>query len=211
MTLRPNNLRVTNIGCERQDQILFKSLNFELSAGQLIRILGNNGSGKSSLLKIITGILKPFSGEVCWNNQNINHQRLIFSRDLTYIGHKPAVKTELTVTENLFANMGLRGQSIDRITIEQTLELLSLKQYRSVQAGYLSQGQQRRIALCRLWLEKTGLWVLDEPYTSLDKQAVALVNTQINQAVAKGTMVIFTSHQDSDQLDGEVTPISLGT
>ena len=203
-------LEVKNLCCERQDQLLFENLNFTAKSGQLVRIHGKNGSGKSSLLKIITGLLSPLSGEVNWNLENIKLDPTKLAKDLTYIGHKPAIKSELSVVENVQALSGLRNQLINKQSLTETLQILVLNHYEDVEAGHLSQGQQRRIALARLWLEDTYLWVLDEPYAALDKDAVKLINNKISQFLAKGNIVIMTSHQDVDDVGTEVLDIWLG-
>jgi len=206
----PNQLKVSNISCERQETIIFQHLNFQASSGELVRILGKNGSGKSSLLKIITGLLKPITGKIQWNQQDISQQRSDFVKQITYIGHKAAIKTELSVTENIKTLLGFSGQGQNLQAIEKVLACLELSKYSDVQAGYLSQGQQRRIALCRLWLEKTNLWILDEPYTALDKEAIELVNGVISKAVSSGTIVVFTSHLETEYFDNRVVNIALG-
>ena len=209
MTDRPNILKVNNISCERQENLVFNNLNFEAQSGQLIRILGKNGSGKSSLLKIITGLLSPISGSIHWNQQSIHRQYSHYAKQLTYIGHKAAIKTELTVTENIHTLLGFRGFKQNQPSIEKALARLELTRYSNVQAGYLSQGQQRRIALCRLWLEPTNLWVLDEPYTALDLEAIELVNDVISKTLLNGTIVIFTSHLETEYFAGNISNVSL--
>ena len=211
MTVSPNQLKVSNISCERQENIIFKHLDFEAHSGQLIRILGKNGSGKSSLLKIITGLLMPITGDVQWNQQDIHQHRSNFVKQLTYIGHKAAVKTELTVSENLQTLLGFSGADQNLQSIKKALKQLELTRYSNVQAGYLSQGQQRRIALCRLWLEQTNLWILDEPYTALDKQAIELVNGVIANAISKGAIVIFTSHLETEYFGDHIINVSLNS
>ena len=207
---QPNQLKVSNISCERQENIIFQNLNFMANSGDLVRILGKNGSGKSSLLKIITGLLKPVTGNIQWNQQAINLQRAEFVKQLTYIGHKAAIKTELSVTENISTLLSYSGLEPQRQSIDNALAQLELSRYSNVQAGYLSQGQQRRIALSRLWLEHTFLWILDEPYTALDSQAIELVNGVIEQALSRGTIVIYTSHLETEYFADRVTNVSLG-
>lgn len=204
-----NHLGVSNISCERQERILFRNLNFDAHSGELVRILGKNGSGKSSLLKIIIGLLRPLSGEIQWNRQDIAVYRSDFVSQLTYIGHKAAIKTELTVTENIRTLLGFRGTQSSDESVANTLELLELAQYAQIQAGYLSQGQQRRIALSRLWLEPTSLWVLDEPYTALDKQGIQQIDIAISKALSAGTIVIMTSHQESEFFRDRAKTVSL--
>ena len=206
-----NHIEIAGIACERQDRLLFQNLSFQLGGGELARIHGLNGSGKSSLLKIITGLLHPLAGQVNWNHTAITEQPGDYHQALTWLGHKPAIKPELTVMENLKMLLGLRRQRFDRETTQQALAVLSLEDYASVQAGYLSAGQQRRIALARLWLEPTALWVLDEPYTALDTKAVSLVNGAIEQTLKRGGIVIMTSHQETKSLDVRAVNVYLET
>lgn len=210
MSERPNQLKVINVSCERQENIIFKNLNFQAESGELVRILGKNGSGKSSLLKIITGLLMPVSGNIRWNQLDVSRHRADFVKQITYIGHKTAVKSELTVIENIRTLLGFSGQNQSLHAIEKVLSRLELSRYANVQAGYLSQGQQRRIALCRLWLEQTALWILDEPYTALDSDAIELVNGVIHNALKRGIIVIFTSHLHTEYFEKSVVNVSLG-
>lgn len=205
----PNQLTVCDVSCERQENIIFRHLSFQANSGELVRILGKNGSGKSSLLKIITGLLKPISGNIQWNQHDIADQRTDYVRQITYIGHKAAIKTELSVTENIKTLLGFSGLRQNPESIEKVLTCLELSKFSDVQAGYLSQGQQRRIALCRLWLETTSLWILDEPYTALDKQAIELVNGAISNALSRGAIIIFTSHLETEYFDNRVINVAL--
>ncbi len=195
------HLEVRNLSCERQDRCLFENLSFIAKPGELVRVHGKNGSGKSSLLKIITGLLKPAAGSIYWKRQNIAELSVEYSQALTYLGHKPAVKSELTVLENISHLLSFNQRQAELIQIEQVLSILSISLYEDVEAGFLSQGQQRRIALARLWLEDTQLWVLDEPYTALDNDGIKLVNTIILKFLQAGNIVILTSHQDTDELE----------
>jgi len=194
-------LEISDLSCERQDRLLFENLSFLAQAGQLIRIHGNNGSGKSSLLKLITGLLKPTSGSIHWNKQPISQISSQYNQALTYIGHKPAIKSELTVTQNIKHLLSFKQHQVELTQIKQALSALSLDLYEDVEAGFLSEGQQRRIALARLWLEDSQLWVLDEPYTALDKDAVKLVNSIIENFLQAGNIVILTSHQNTNELE----------
>ncbi len=206
----PPHLQVENLSCERQDRLLFENLSFEASAGQLIRVHGKNGSGKSTLLKTISGLLKPTAGFVNWKKTGIAALYTNYHKQLTYIGHKPAVKSELTVAENIRHLLSFRQQQVGQTQINQVLSTLSIDLYEDVEAGFLSQGQQRRISLSRLWLEDSELWILDEPYTALDKDAVKLVNTVMQRFLQAGNIVILTSHQDTDELEQLSQNIWLG-
>lgn len=174
---------------------MFKNMNLQARPGQLIQIRGKNGSGKSSLLKILIGLLKPDTGSVLWNNEDIKNLSTSYHKQLLYIGHKPAIKSDLSVIQNLRLLSGLHNQDFDSAHLEQTLERLTLKNHCHIPAGYLSKGQQKRIVLSRLWLQIRPLLVLDEPYSSLDEQAVGALNKRIQELLQKQAIIIITSHQ----------------
>lgn len=194
------SLQVRHLACERGDRRLFRNLNFQLSAGQVLQIVGHNGAGKTSLLRILAGLLEPSHGEICWAGQRIKRVKSEFLQDLTYLGHLSGVKSHLTPLENLKFFTRLHGHQ-PIISYEEALTQLGLKAFIDDPAGHLSAGQQRRIALARLLVTKARLWILDEPLTALDKSGVALMTQMIDAHRQKGNMVILTSHQ-AFTLDG---------
>lgn len=189
-------LKAENLTCQRGDNFLFDNLYLDIQSGDLVQIGGYNGIGKSSLLRILAGLAQPLKGEVLWNGVSIYQQREDYHKNLLYIGHQYGIKPELSVWENLaFYQKISHSQQGDEI-LWQSLEKVELIGLEDIPAGYLSAGQQRRIALARLWLSKSLLWILDEPFTAIDKKGVNTLTSLFEQHTQKDGIVIFTSHQD---------------
>ncbi len=187
-------LEAADLECERGGRKLFRSLSFALRAGELLRVAGPNGSGKTSLLRILCGLLSPASGEVRWNGATIQSLREEYSRRIVYLGHAPAVKDDLTAGENLDIACRLAGVRASKESIRQTLSRFQVPNLSLVKK--LSQGQRRRAALARLCLsEAAPLWLLDEPFASLDADAIALTEELIGQHAARGGGIVYTTHQ----------------
>ena len=193
-------LEAAGLDCLRQGRTLFRSLSFAVSAGERLRIAGANGSGKTSLLRILCGLLTPSAGEVRWRNTPIDSLKEEYSREIVYLGHAPAVKDDLTAAENLGIACRLAG------FVAKTGDALArLGVPGDVPVRKLSQGQRRRAALARLVVsERVPLWLLDEPYAALDKQAAAVVDGLITGHAARGGAVIFTTHQESGATQARV-------
>ena len=193
-------LEAAGLDCVRQGRTLFRSLSFAVSSGERLRIAGANGSGKTSLLRILCGLLTPSAGEVRWKNAPINSLKEEYSREIVYLGHAPAVKDELTAAENLAIACRLAGRAVKT---GEALERLGVPG--DVPVRKLSQGQRRRAALARLVVsESIPLWLLDEPYAALDKQAVAVVDGLITAHAARGGAAVFTTHQESGAIQARV-------
>ncbi|MGY4676798.1 cytochrome c biogenesis heme-transporting ATPase CcmA [Pasteurella sp. P03HT] len=189
-------LKIENLACQRGDHLLFSALDLTIKSGDFIQIEGHNGIGKTSLLRIIVGLAQQFEGKVWWNNQLIQHQREDYQYDLLYLGHHSGVKPELTAWENLKFYQQISASEQGDEVCWQVLETVGLLGREDIPAAQLSAGQQRRIALARLWLSKAPLWVLDEPFTAIDKRGVQVLTALFEQHVQQGGIVIFTSHQD---------------
>jgi heme exporter protein A len=176
---------------------LFAGLNFRLCGGDLLRVTGANGSGKTSLLRILCGLLSPVCGMVRWDGGDIRSLREEYWRQLLYIGHAHAVKGDLTALENLLVSCTLVGVNVSRDQALEALSRLGLAGYEALPVKILSRGQQRRVALARLFLsEKIPLWILDEPFDALDAVAVDCVRLLIAQHLARGGAVVLTTHQE---------------
>jgi len=201
-------LEATELECERGGRRLFRSLSFSLAAGELLHVVGPNGSGKTSLLRILCGLLSPSSGSVSWEGAEIRRLREEYSKQLVYIGHAPAVKDDLTAAENLAITCGLAGLAVSSRAVQDALDRFGLPRDR-VPARQLSQGQRRRAALARLALsEPLPLWLLDEPFAALDASAIGLVEALIDAYVARGGSVVFTSHQEPKTGTAQVIDLS---
>lgn len=187
-------LDVLNIACTRGYRDLFAGLDFQLQPGQVLRVEGPNGSGKTSLLRILAGLAQPVEGEIQWNDQAIHSSESVYFENLLYLGHKPGIKFELTAVENLCMSRALFG-SRARNGIEEALYQVGLYGFEDIPCAFLSAGQKRRVALAQLLLTEARLWILDEPYTSLDVDAVALLEGWFRNHVENGGMLIITSHQ----------------
>lgn len=195
-----------NVSCQRAWQWLFSGVTFSLNAGEMLHIEGENGAGKSTLLRILLGLATPDSGEVLWNNQPIQLSA-DFKENLCFIGHLNAIKEELTPLENLKISADVAGIPLNLNAAMQALGAVDLKKRWNVPAKFLSQGQKRRVALCRLALDTRTLWVLDEPFVALDSQALQWLVHQMNAHAEKGGMLIFTSHQKIQGLLPQTTPM----
>jgi heme exporter protein A len=203
-------LEVANLECIRGDRRLFTGLSFELAAGELLHLHGHNGSGKTTLLRTICGLITPTDGEVRWRDENVRKLRDDFARELVYIGHKNAIKADLTGTENLRIACQLDGMAVSVKQAWEALEKMGLRGHEDLPVRVLSQGQKKRVALARLLLNKSPLWILDEPFTALDKAAVAFLQTVIQDHVADGGMTILTTHQEVALTRGQVKSLRLG-
>lgn len=193
-------LKITDLACRRGDQTLFSSVSLALASGELLFVRGRNGSGKTTLLRILCGLTEPATGEVRWRGQPVRRMEESARRELLYIGHRDAVKEELTPLENLDTHQGLRGERGELERQIDALEEAGLGGREDIPVRYLSQGQRRRTALARLLVSPARLWILDEPLTALDRSAVAWLFERIAAYLRKGGIVVTTSHQSIDGL-----------
>ncbi len=179
--------------CIREDRILFEALSFEVYAGNIIQIEGQNGAGKTSLLRILSGLSSPYSGQVLHLGKSIQKNAELYHQNLTYIGHNTGVKAELTAQENLAYYLDVHNQNPDEA--ENILAKVNLTAFEDSLASHLSAGQHRRIALARLWQSNAKVWILDEPFTAIDKEGIKHLELLFLEHCNKGGCVILTSHQ----------------
>lgn len=186
-------LRVSNLGCIRQQRTLFANISFELSPGQALLIEGPNGSGKSSLLRLLTGLITPQDGEIRWQQNQIQDNLADYVSHLHYIGHTNGVKLGLSVIENLrlASHLAMASSTTD---LDVILSQLQLHLHRDTLARFLSAGQKRRLALAKLFLFPKTLWLLDEPLTALDSNTQAYFITQLEAHLHRGGIVVMSSH-----------------
>ncbi len=185
------------LSCERGSRLLFENLDFSVSSGQAMIIRGSNGTGKTSLLRIITGLSQAAEGAVKWGQKCIHTIPEDYQQQLLYIGHLTAVKQELTVRENL--KLLLRfWPSENNCSIPELAELVGLRQRLSVACSRLSAGQQRRVSLARLFISNQKLWVLDEPLTALDVDFIHTLEHCLQHTLQTGGMAVLTTHRGID-------------
>ena len=189
-------LRANELTLFRGDRCLFHNLSLSVTSGEALLIQGPNGSGKTSLLRALAGLLEPEEGEVLWRDQNIRTQRQRYHAELAWFAHRVGCKNDLTLVENLRVESGLRRCS--SADIPDTLERLALSAVRDLPFRALSAGQQRRVALARLLLTGAPLWLMDEPFTNLDTAGQHLVVELVTEHLSGGGTCVFASHQDID-------------
>lgn len=201
-------LRLIGLRCIRARRVLFSDLNLDIAPGQVLRVQGANGAGKTSLLRIICGLLSPHEGQVLWHGQPIAALREEYGRQLTFFGHAVGVKPELSALENLLGLMALGGTKPEIPAALQALRDAGLAGHEHAPVRALSQGQRRRAALARLTLTDSRLWVLDEPFNALDQVATGWLGGLIARHAAQGGIVVLTSHQEVT-LDGAIVQRTL--
>jgi heme exporter protein A len=194
-------LSVQNLACARGERLLFKEMNFSLGQAQLLLVQGGNGQGKTSLLRLLTGLARPEEGEVRWRGESIRRTAETYHGEMCYLGHANGVKDDLNPVENLRFADGLQGRAFDEGRAVATLQRLGLSRCLDLPCRVLSFGQRRRVALSALLLAGATLWILDEPLTGLDVHAVALMEGLIRDHLEAGGMVVATTHQALN-LDG---------
>lgn len=184
----------SSLSFERDDIPLFADVTDQLNAGDILQVEGPNGSGKTTLLRILAGSLTQTSGEIFWRQQLVSRVRQDYLRDILFVGHQPAVKLELSPLENL--RFWRKVMDCDSETKDlEALSAMRLAGYEDVPSYSLSAGQLRRVALARLLISRAAIWLLDEPFTAIDKQGVAELSALLSNHAAKGGMVLLSTHQ----------------
>ncbi|PPR35286.1 MAG: Cytochrome c biogenesis ATP-binding export protein CcmA [Alphaproteobacteria bacterium MarineAlpha6_Bin4] len=184
-----------NISCIRGNKLLFKNLNFKLFNKELLHIKGSNGSGKTSLLKILSGLLKPISGSIKLNKKNINLSKDSYFKEFEYIGHENAIKSALTVRENLNFFISI-NKSLEKRKLEVAVQVFNLRNLLDIKIENLSSGEKRRVSLSRLILSKSKIWFLDEPTTSLDKKNNSIFFKILKEHLKSNGSAIIASHDE---------------
>jgi heme exporter protein A len=195
----------------RGDRRLFSNLDLSLAPGTYVQLTGPNGSGKTSLLRILCGLLAPAEGKIFWDGADIYSRREQYYTAVTYLGHRPGVKDELSALENLRIANALIGVEVSEGDARAALAQMGLSGRESLPARFLSEGQRRRVALARLLISQTRLWLLDEVLTSLDKGAVELVRSLITKHLNRGGIAIVATHQELELPAGVTKRLELTT
>jgi heme exporter protein A len=189
-------LQAHQLACTRGDRQLFNGLNFEIQAGEALWVSGSNGSGKTSLLRLLCGLAVPEEGAVRWGGRDIRSLREDFHRDLLYVGHSAGIKEDLTAWENVAMGSRLSGKPCSQDDALEALDHVGLLSAASLPTRSLSQGQRKRVALARLALKPAPkLAVLDEPFNALDQAFIHRLIDTLNQHLESGGMVVYTTHQ----------------
>ena len=200
----------TQLACERGGRRLFAGIDVEVGAGEALWVQGDNGSGKTSLLRLLCGLLAPTLGTVQWCGQSLHRLREDFHRELLYIGHAPGLKDELSAAENLQFGVRLRGGEGDARDAEAALDRVGLRRQAHLPVGRLSQGQRRRVALARLHLpRRPRLLVLDEPFAALDAAASGRLEAALAHHLSEGGTVVYTTHQAQALRSGRLRTLAL--
>lgn len=202
-------LQVKQLYSERDDRVLFSDLCFQLNAGQLVQIAGPNGSGKTSLLRILAGLSSRYQGDVLWQGKSLQHHRHDYLQQLLYIGHGAGIKAVLSPLENLRWSCALRGMPPGDDRIMSALEKVGLLGFEEQPCHSLSAGQQRRVNLARLFCIPARLWILDEPFTAIDQRGVTEIEQWLAEFVKGGGAVLLTTHH-SLHFSQEFTILNLG-
>lgn len=201
-------LQAHKLSCRRHDQLIWQNLEFELPPGKLLQIVGANGSGKTSLLRILAGLAAAAGGNIFWQGQAISDYPAGYQQQLHYVGHQPAVKNELTTRENL--QLTLTRSSAQSWL--QALQVMGLADRQDHYGYQLSQGQKQRLALARLLLNPLPLWILDEPFAGLDAQMIEALQIILANHLQQGGTVVLTTHRPLAHaaLAANLRQISLG-
>jgi heme exporter protein A len=193
------SLQVRDLACRRGDRLLFSGLHFELPAGTALWLRGRNGSGKTSLLRLLAGLGRPEHGEILWGTRPVLRDEA-FRRGMRYVGHANGLKDDLSASESLAFEATLHGDAATRDRIETALSAFGLAPQRRAFVRTLSQGQRRRLALARLALAPSpGLWLLDEPFDALDTDSIGRLCALLAAHQSRGGSVLLTSHQPPPQ------------
>ena len=203
-------LSVSDLACARGERLLFYNMNFAVQPGEILLVRGGNGRGKTSLLRLLTGLSKPMAGEVCWRGVPIGQCGERYRMEMAYVGHLNGIKDDLTPLENLRVGAGLAGRDLDEPTAQRTLERLGLGRCLDLPARVLSFGQRRRVALAGLLTAGALLWILDEPLTGLDVHGVALIEALLHEHTERGGLVVMTTHQPLSLPGAKLRPLSVG-
>jgi heme exporter protein A len=188
-----SKLKVTNLSCQKGYNLLFENLSFEINSGEVLKISGPNGSGKTSLLRLLAGLSSFDSGSIDYDSFNLNSEK--YKLDFLYLGHLTALSPELSCIENLKYS-SLLGNNKLELDFSSALKKVGLEKFKNELVGTLSAGQKKRIALSLLFVTQSKVWLLDEPFSALDSKAINIFEQRIEDHCSLGGMCILTTHQE---------------
>ncbi len=188
-----STLKINNLSCQRGYNLLFENLSFELNSGEVLKISGPNGSGKTSLIKILAGLNSFETGSIKYDDTKINSEK--YNLDFLYLGHLVALSPELSCLENLKYTAHLGNNNINH-DFSDALTQVGLEKFENELVGKLSAGQRKRIALSLLFITQSKVWLLDEPFSALDSKAIKIIETRIEDHCSTGGLCILTTHQE---------------
>ena len=194
--ISPLTLEARALACVRGERKLFEGLNVKVSSGECLHVRGENGVGKTSLLRLLTGLSKPDAGEILWGGLAINKDVSTYHRELLFLGHRDALKEDLTALENLQLYAALDDINLSDEKALSALWRFGLRGREHLPVSCLSAGQKRRVLMARMLTRQARLWILDEPFNALDIQAVQSLQDLIAEHVEFGGLVVLTSHQE---------------
>jgi len=202
-------LNAFELKCVRGKRTIFQNLSFRVDPGECLQLTGPNGSGKTSLIRILCGLMQPSRGTVLWKGSDIRRLGEDYPYCIDYLGHKHGIKEDLTPLENLQISCGLKGTELSSDSALRALEHAGLHGRETVPARFLSEGERRRVALARLVVSSAELWLLDEILTSLDRTGVKIVQSLLDHHMSRGGMAVFATHQNLDLSRGVFQRIEL--
>jgi len=188
-----SKLKVTNLSCQKGYNLLFENLSFEINSGEVLKISGPNGSGKTSLLRLLAGLSSFDSGSINYDAFTMNSEE--YNLDFLYLGHLTALSPELSCIENLKYS-SLLGNKKSELDFSSALKKAGLEKFENELVGKLSAGQKKRIALSLLFVTQSKVWLLDEPFSALDSKAINIFEQKIEEHCSIGGMCILTTHQE---------------
>lgn len=200
-------LTVESLSCVRGERLLFSDLDIAVTAGEWLHVQGENGAGKTSLLRLLAGLSQPAAGEIRWRGDLIGELQEEYRRELLFLGHQGAVKEDLTPLENLSLAAQLDGGRLEEAAALAALARFGLAGREDLPVRCLSAGQKRRVLLARLAVREAALWILDEPFTALDVKAVEMLAALIGEHLAGGGMAVLTSHQSMPLPNGKAVKL----
>jgi heme exporter protein A len=195
MNIAADGLRVEKVHVWRGDRHVLKGVSLGLHAGELMHVSGPNGTGKTTLLRVISGLLRPEQGSVAWRGKSIASEPTDYQNALAYASHEPALKGDLTALENLRFMVGLKRR-VTSSELQASLERTGVASCADLPARVLSAGQKRRVAMARVLAFRAALWLLDEPFTNLDTSGSALVSTLLEDHIRQGGMAVVVAHHE---------------